>query len=555
MKQQTNKKSIQILSHSLLEYNINKVVFSPGSRNAPLALHISENDDFKTYSIVDERSAGFVGMGMAKALRHPVAVCCTSGSAAVNYYPAVVEAFYQNIPLLLLTADRPKEFIDIFDGQTIRQKNIFEQHSYGNFELLEDSEDNAAEYNMKICQEAIETCLKHSGPVHINIPLKEPLYNMVAELPIFKSIKKNDLKNNYVLDPNLVNEWNSAKKTMILLGNLDPSEARLSQLLQMVKNHSCVVVSEANSNQFHEKFINHTDRYISNFSPADIAQYAPDLLICIGQNVVSKRVKEFLRQADIKNYWHINPYWQPATYGQITQQIVCKAEVFFKQLLPKINLDSQAYFKLWEHLKEQKDNTHQAYMEHLGYSDFYAYHSILKHLPDNYDVHFSNSSAIRYAQLLNYAQNNNIYCNRGTSGIDGCSSTAMGFAMVSENPVLLISGDISFLYDINALWNRYIPPYTRIIIINNGEGNIFKIIPGPDQTNAIDDLIATKHHHHTEYLAKHFGLDYFKAEYEDTLLLALNRFFAPSQKAKILEIDTRNSQNAKILKQYFEALK
>ena len=131
----------------------------------------------------------------------------------------------------------------------------------------------------------------------------------------------------------------------------------------------------------------------------------------------------------------------------------------------------------------------------------------------------------------------------------------MGFAMASEQPVLLLTGDLSFFYDINALWNKYIPPYTRIIIINNGEGNIFKIIPGPDQTNAIDDLIATKHHYHAEHLAKHFGLEYFRTEYEESFLLALKRFFGPSQKAKILEIDTRNQDNAQVLKAYFEALK
>jgi 2-succinyl-5-enolpyruvyl-6-hydroxy-3-cyclohexene-1-carboxylate synthase len=225
MKQYSNKKSVQILSHCLLQYQIDQVVFSPGSRNAPLALHISEIDDFKTYSIVDERSAAFVGMGMAKALHKPVAVCCTSGSAAANYYPAVVEAFYQNVPLLLLTADRPADYVDLFDGQTIRQKDLFAQHSYGNFELLEDHEPNAAQRNLAICQAAIEACLRHSGPVHLNIPLSEPLYQMVAELPAFKPLEKSVINYPYELDAQLVSQFNQAKKTMIVLGTLDPPKA------------------------------------------------------------------------------------------------------------------------------------------------------------------------------------------------------------------------------------------------------------------------------------------------------------------------------------------
>ena len=136
MKQFSSKRSIQILAHLLKEYGISDIVISPGSRNAPLAIHFSETDEFNCYSIVDERSAGFVGLGMAKNMKKPVALTCTSGSAAANYYPAVTEAFYQNIPLLILTADRPSDFVDIFDGQTIRQKDLYQQHSNGDFQLL-----------------------------------------------------------------------------------------------------------------------------------------------------------------------------------------------------------------------------------------------------------------------------------------------------------------------------------------------------------------------------------------------------------------------------------
>ena len=169
-------------------------------------------------------------------------------------------------------------------------------------------------------------------------------------------------------------------------------------------------------------------------------------------------------------------------------------------------------------------------------------------------MHFSNSSAIRYAQLFDF-QKNKTYCNRGTSGIDGSTSTAMGFAMKSKNPTVLVTGDVSFFYDINGLWNNYIPPYTRIIIFNNGGGDIFKIIPGPSSTNALDEFILTKHQKNAELLAKHFGFSYTKVEDEDTLSRVLDNFFKPDAKPKILEINTSRIENAEVLKEYFEFLK
>ena len=221
MKQFSAKRSIQVLGHLLQQYGIEKMVISPGSRNAPLAIHFSGIDAFECFSIVDERSAAFTAMGMAKSLKKPVAISCTSGSAAVNYYPAITEAFYQNIPLLILTADRPTDFVDLFDGQTIRQKNVFHQHSYGDFELLEDEAENAEEQNFKTIKTAIELCIEKQGPVHINIPLSEPLYNLVYELPIFPEVEIIKQEKPYEISSHLVSEFNQAKRILILAGTLD----------------------------------------------------------------------------------------------------------------------------------------------------------------------------------------------------------------------------------------------------------------------------------------------------------------------------------------------
>ncbi|WP_411897710.1 2-succinyl-5-enolpyruvyl-6-hydroxy-3-cyclohexene-1-carboxylic-acid synthase [Elizabethkingia occulta] len=554
MKQYSSKRSIQILAHILKQYGINHIVLSPGSRNAPITIHFSE-DDFHCYSIVDERSAAFVAMGMAKSLHKPVAVSCTSGSAATNYYPAIVEAFYQNIPLLILTADRPENYVDIFDGQTIRQKDLFHQHSYGDFQMKEDQETDADEYNFETVKKAVELCLEKQGPVHINIPLMEPLYEMVTELMPMPEIEKHIQENTYEISSNVIAEWNTSKRILILLGTLDPSPELNVLLEQLVKNHSAVVLTESTSNQYHSKFFNHIDRYIFDFTEEDFKKYAPDLLITVGQNVVSKKVKLFLRKANPARHWHVDPYWQPDTYFALTEKIYSDHEAFFTQLVKKVNLEPQAYYNLWDTRRDKKDIRHEEYSQQVPFSDFMVFRDLAESIPENYSVHVSNSSAIRYTLLFNFSEKHEVYCNRGTSGIDGCTSTTMGFAMMNDNPAVLITGDLSFLYDINGLWNKYIPPYTRIIIVNNGEGNIFRIIPGPGDTNAIGEYIATSHKMNASNLAKHFKFDYFQIETKDEFHRSLENFFKPSVQPKILEINTRSEDNADVQKDYFKFLK
>ncbi|WP_277115169.1 2-succinyl-5-enolpyruvyl-6-hydroxy-3-cyclohexene-1-carboxylic-acid synthase [Chryseobacterium sp.] len=556
MKKYSSKRSIQILAHLLQQYGIADIVISPGSRNAPLAIHFSEIDGFNCYSIVDERSAAFVAMGMAKSEKKPAAITCTSGSAVVNYYPAVTEAFYQNIPLLVLTADRPTDFVDIFDGQTIRQKDVFHQHSYGDFQLLEDSKENAEDINFDIIKKAIELCFEKQGPVHINIPLEEPLYELVSELPTFPTVEKTIKHKEYEIPSNLIAEWHTSQRIMLLVGTRDYSPELENQLTQLVKNHSVVVLSEANSNLHHEKFFKHIDRYIFNFTEEDYKTYAPDLLITVGQNVVSKKVKQFLRSARPKQHWHLDEVWQPDTYFSLTEKIEVKPEVFFSKLLKFINLEPRPYYNLWDVLRDKKDAKHEQFLNTIDFSDFYFFNKASQAIPENYNIHFSNSSGIRYAQLFDFGKRK-IYCNRGTSGIDGSTSTAMGFAIKNENPTLLITGDLSFFYDINGLWNQYIPPFVRIMIFNNGEGNIFKIIPGPRNANpnTLDEFIATKHRKNAESLAKHFGFSYIRVEDELTLDRVLENFFKPDAQPKILEVNTLGKNSADVLKSYFEFMK
>ncbi len=546
-----------MLSFYLQEFGIQDIIISPGSRNAPLAIQFAQEEFFKTYSLVDERSAGYAALGMTMATGNPTVVCCTSGSAVANYYPAVTEAFYQNIPILLITADRPGRLVDQFDGQTIRQRDIFRQHSFGNFHLHADEMAGAQKFNQKTIIQALQLCFQKQGPVHINVPLEEPLYEFSSDQLIFpKPNIRLKIPHVPAMD-NIATAIHQHKKVMFLVGSQAPGNGMNGILSQIIKNNSAVVFCEANSNLDYSKFYQHIDRYIFYKGDNDMAEFAPDLLISIGQNIVSKKIKEFIRKNPPATHYHIDPYWCPDTYG--TKPIWVKAQPHkaLEKLLPLLTFEPKLYAALWESHRHKIDERHTAYMAKTSgdFSDFTVFSQLEQYIPKEYAIHIGNSSPIRYAQLFTlypYA----IYCNRGTSGIDGCTSTAMGFAMKSKKPSLLIVGDIGFFYDINGLWNNYIPPYTRIILINNGEGNIFKIIPGPDKApeGILDEFITTKHHKTAEHIAQHFGWQYSVAQNLDECGRILERFFNPSKQARILEINISGTDNATVLKNYFISL-
>ncbi|MDL1913924.1 MAG: 2-succinyl-5-enolpyruvyl-6-hydroxy-3-cyclohexene-1-carboxylic-acid synthase [Bergeyella sp.] len=558
MKRSTSKISVQLLSQVAKEFRIADIVISPGSRNAPLSIHFVESGEFSSYSVIDERSAGFVALGMAKKTQLPVMLSCTSGSATANYYPAITEAFYHNIPLLILTADRPVTFVDIFDGQTIRQKDIFKNHVYGGFELLEDSQELAQEKNLEILKKTFSLCIKKQGPVHLNIPLSEPLYQYATlTLPKPRISKQKD-HFSYLIAPKDLEEWKKAKRILILVGSQKPSKNLNKYLRNLSIKHKVVVLSENISNVYDRSFFSHIDRYIFGFREEDYLFYTPDLLITIGQNIISKKVKDFLRKSNPKNHWHLDPYWQPNTYFCLTKKIETKAEDFLSPFLKKIESlpeKPKAYYSLWEKLKKIKDEKHEKYTQQVPFSDFMVFDILSGNIPSHYTIHFSNSSSIRYAQLFDFNKNE-VYCNRGTSGIEGCTSTAVGFAIKSKNPVVLVTGDISFFYDLNGLWNPYIPSSFRLILINNQEGSIFRIIPGPDKTEpkTLENFIATRHEKTAQHIAKHFDFDYCIVKEKKSLEKYLKHFFTPHQKPKILEISTGHLPNAKVLKDYFSFL-
>lgn len=545
------------LAQSIIEIckakGVHDIIISPGSRNAPLTIGFTNHPDFTCYSIADERCAGFFALGIAQQKQKPVAVVCTSGSALLNYYPALAEAFYSQIPFVVISADRPHDKIDIGDGQTIRQENVFLNHSLYNANLLEE----ASEENDIFINEAINVAIAHKGPVHINVPFEEPLYQTTNKLAVdvnvtglFKSeptVRIEDIIAFSTL-------WNFSQKILVVVGECKPNSIDKQWIDELASHPSVVVLTEATSNLHHPDFIYNIDTLITPFTDKEFTELQPRVLITFGGMIVSKRIKAFLRKYKPRHHWHIDELRAYDTFGILTKHFTVSPNQFFKQFLPHVKRVESSYKAIFQEIREQRKLKHNEYLSQVPFSDLKAFESILAVLPENTQLQISNSSAIRYAQLFAIDSSIVVFCNRGTSGIDGSTSTAIGAAVASNKQTTLITGDIGFLYDSNALWNNYIPKHFKIILINNGGGGIFRILPGHQENETFHTYFETSHCLTAEHLAKMYRFNYLTAADETTLKAGLKQLFENNDQPAILEVFTPTRDNNKLLLDYFKAL-
>jgi len=549
----SNKDLSQLIVEYCCAYNIEHVVISPGSRNAPLTIGFSNHPQIKSFSIVDERSAAFFALGIAQQTQKPAVLVCTSGSAVLNYYPAVAEAYYSDIPFIVISADRPKKLVDIGDGQTIRQENVLYNHSLFNANLNELGD---IDENSKLISMAISNAIQKRGPVHINVPFDEPLYETIDKFLLKDKIIKNEIIENDGFNEYLdefVSIWNNSNKKLVLVGSNIPNKKLQKQLAKLAEDESVLIFTETTSNMHHEKFINSIDKFIFSFTEKDYEQLQPDILLTLGGMVVSKKVKQFLRKYQPQHHWHIDHKNKLDTFHCLSKHFKTSPNKFFDRFLKVIKSTFNGYQENALSIKKIRNEKHSQFLKTAIFSDFTTFDVLLKSIPDNCLLQLGNSSVIRYSQLFDVNNTLDVYCNRGTSGIDGSTSTAIGAAYSSTLQTVCITGDISFFYDSNALWNNYIKNNFRIIVINNGGGGIFKFIPGPSNTNALD-YFETRHHLKAEQLCKMFGFEYYSANNKHELKEELRYFYQLGKGPKLLEIFTPHNVNDIELKRYFNCL-
>lgn len=515
----SDNKNIQQLAYLLREHGVTDAILCPGSRNAAIVHTLSQMPEMHCHAITDERSAGFFALGIALQTGRPTAICVTSGSALLNLHPAVAEAFYQHVPLIVISADRPAAWIGQMDGQTLPQPNALGNMVRVCVTLPEPNTKTDEWHANRLINEALMECTHRAGgPVHINIPISEPIYEFHTEnLPAVRKIERIE-----GLSPancrKLASLLEQTDRRMIIVGQKAPDRSIMPTFLNEL-NRGFVSLTENLSNLGPGHVaLEDPETLIGNIPEEKKEDYRPDLVITMGGHIVSKSLKQFLRKHPPHMHWHVDPD------GQIADTFCCLTHVIeahpydFLQSLAMLMLkfdESGTYPAMWQELAA---NTRQT----CPTEACKIVGKLMQQLPENAVLHLANSSTVRYAQHYPIDPSITVCCNRGVNGIEGSVSTAVGYATADPlKPNFLIIGDLSFFYDQNGLWNQALPQNLHILLLNNGGGEIFKTLPIPQGEDSCNYICAT-HTTEVERLCQHYGIDYLSTSSDEELTTFIN---------------------------------
>ena len=551
----TDKKNILQLAALLEAYGITKVVLCPGSRNVPIAHTLSNHPAFTCYAMTDERSAGYFALGLALNSGKPVAVCCTSGTALLNLHPAVAEAFYQKVPLIVISADRPAAWIGQMDGQTLPQPDVFRTLVKKSVNLPEIHTDEDEWFCNRLINEALlETNHHGKGPVHINVPVSEPLFGFTtAALPGVRVITRYQGLNIYDRDYNdLIDRMNKYRKRMIVVGQMNLIYLFEKRYPKLLYKHFAWLTEHIGNQTVPGIPVKNFDTALYAMPEEQMNRMAPDLLITYGGHIVSKRLKKFLRQHPPKEHWHVSPDGEVTDlYCSLTTVIEMDPFEFLEKIAGLLENHTPEYPRIWE------DYCKAVPEPEFAYSEMAAVGALIKSLPEKSVLHLANSSVVRYAQLYAISPTIEVCCNRGTSGIEGSLSTAVGYAATSDKLNFAAIGDLSFFYDMNALWNVNVGSNLRILLLNNGGGEIFHTLPGLEMSEVSHKFITAVHKTSAKGWAEERGFLYLRAENDGQLAETMQTFTCSEtvERPILLEVFTDKDEDIRMLKNYYHQLK
>jgi 2-succinyl-5-enolpyruvyl-6-hydroxy-3-cyclohexene-1-carboxylate synthase len=552
----SSKKNVLETVALLKAKGIREIVLSPGSRNTPLIQCFASDAWFRCHSVVDERSAGFFALGIINRIQQPVAVCCTSGTALLNYGPAVAEAYYQELPLVVLSADRSEAWIGQLDGQTLPQSGIFRSLVKKSVQLPEIRSDEDRWFCNRLVNEALNAAT--NGPVHINIPISEPLFDFSVEtLPEVRCFDLLEASGFSGLEA-LAEAYGRSEKTLIVIGQMQADQTAFVQGLERFrKNRSEVVLVEHLGQYQASDAIGNFDAMISTWGEAEAKGFAPDLLLTVGGHVVSKRLKKWLREHPAKQHWHIGCSDMPDTYGQATHFLRGKPEDFLNSFLPLLGKQPAEAVHPWIlQWNLASRNLPEPDAKLLPFSDITVTGTFVRMLGKAQALFVGNSSPVRNLQMYARTKGLPVFCNRGTSGIEGTLSAACGYASGAEGLVYVLLGDLSFFYDLNILSLRDFPKNLRILLINNRGGAIFKLLPGTEPSEILNNYVSASHGTKAKGFIEAAGLMYLTASDEGSLSKALKALNEPlSERSVVLEVFTTDEANLQANKQYYQSLK
>lgn len=552
----SDKKNILQLVALLIEHGVSNVVLCPGSRNAPIVHTLANHSFFQCHSVTDERSAGFFALGLALHGGKPAAICCTSGSALLNIYPAVAEAFYQQVPLVVISADRPAAWIGQMDGQTLPQPGVFGSLVKKSVALPEIHTEQDEWFCNRLINEALLELHHHGkGPVHINVPLSEPLFQFTTpELPKVRVITRYQGLNVYDRKyDDLIERLNKYSKRMMIAGQMSLIYLFEKKICKLLYKHFTWLSEHIGNRIVPGLPIKNFDTILYMASEEEKEKLAPEIVITYGGHVVSKRLKTFLRTHPPKEHWHVTPSGEVADlFGCLTTVIEMDPFEFLEKIAYLLENKPVEYPKAWEYKSRNVPEPE------FPYSEMAAIGALIHALPAEAALHLGNSSTVRYAQLYTLPETVEVCCNRGTSGIEGSLSTAIGYACSSQKMNFIVVGDLSFFYDMNALWNGHIRNNIRILLLNNGGGEIFQALPGFKMSERTHRYVTATHQTSAEGWAKERGFVYLSVRDEKELTSAMQVFTQTDRENEhpmLMEVFTDKTEDVRLLKAYYHDLK
>lgn len=535
------KYNCRLVAQALVTYDVRHVVVSPGSRNAPLVMAVTRAGALKPVSVIDERSAAFVALGLAAVTGAPVAMVCTSGSAMLNYAPALAEAYYRKLPLVAVTADRPAVWIGQDDSQTIRQPGalanvVIDQCSLPVLGDTVEPSDNgmalARRDAVRSLNRVLTAAVTHRrGPVHINVEIDEPLG---LETSIDENVCEFQKIDTVYPDPKisvatarmLANELSGRR--VLVFGGFHAPDARLSAALnRLAALPSVVVVAEALANVHGVGIMQFTDGMMKR-NPE-----RPDVLITFGGAPVSRIFKEYVRRGDLE-HWHVGANDAIIDMSlNLTRRIEMHASDFFGRFAGAMchgvrnGVRPDSFRQSWQSAAESHRSDVAGHDRWL-WCGLSAIGDLIGLLPDTANIQLGNGLSVRHAQVFDLRRFHRVDSNRGVSGIDGCLSTAVGAALAYKaGPTVAIVGDMSALYDMGALASVRLCDNLKIVVVNNNGGQIFRTIKATRDIPEMEEFLACRVPDYLRSTATGFDIRYMAVTDRGTLQKAAELLDTP----------------------------
>lgn len=550
----TELKTYQIIIALLKKYGIKHCVLSAGSRNVPFVHSVEKDPDFCCYSVVDERSAGYFALGLAQELNQPVVISCTASTASCNYWPPVAEAFYQGVPIVVLTSDRDPQMLGQWEDQMIDQVGMFDRHvrKSVNLPIIHERDDEI--YCQRLVNEALLELNHHGkGPVHINVPMKA--YNNsfnVKTLPQVTKIDRLCVDDERELWDEKIEKLKKANRILVTCGQNNYVTSELQKVLSdFFKKYNSAVSVEYMSNVYLEEGLNLNICMDARYAiPKKVKEVLPDIVISFGGNIFAG-IKDQLRKfAGEFEHWLIQEDGRVVDlYKSITTVFECKPEYFFQYCICGAGQNSKNNREYFHLLKRYVDSV--VYPE-FPYSHVYAIKEVVEKIPSDSILHLSINDSIRITNFFKLQPRVKTYANIGTYGIDGCLSSFLGQAVTGEKQSYLVIGDLAFFYDMNALRLRHIKKNVHILLINNEGGAEFYF--NRSWKDEASDLHTTaRHHTKAEGWVKSNNFIYLTAHDKESLQEALRDFMrADLDRPVFLEVFTEMKTDSDVIYDFFD---